>query len=342
MKVIALANQKGGCGKTTTAVNLSYALSLRNKKTLLIDCDPQHHATTALGYNRSKTTLLNVFDNILKDNEFELKDYLQHRNVFLSVLPSEFELSALEPELSGNQKALTLLEETLSGIKPGEYDFVILDCPPNLGFLTLNALKISDIVIAPFDAGIFSLMGSDNLKKILNMLSELTDNMPCIYHLLTLFDKRSNFSKRFLNEAKDKFKEKLFSTVIRSNAHLRESAACGKAVFEHSPKSNGSIDYELFADELLKVMDREQIVEFKMFGHEDAHAVYVAGDFNNWKPSEEHRLVKGADDWKLSMSLEKGQTYKYKFIIDDLWVGDNRNPHYELDELGFRNSLIHV
>jgi chromosome partitioning protein len=342
MKIIALANQKGGCGKTTTAVNLSHALSLLEKKVLLIDADPQHHTTTALGYTNARNTLLDLFDRITKHEEFSLKDFLQHRNVFLSVIPSEFELGAIEAELSGNTIALELIERAIAKIAPGEYDYVVIDCPPNLGFLTLNALKMAHLVITPFDAGIFSLMGTDNLKKILSMLADVTHKSPDVRALLTMFDGRSNFSRSFYDDAKAKFGDKLFLSIIRNNAHLRESAACARTIFEHAPKSNGAHDYAQFAAELVNHFEKTRAVEFSLPGYPEARNVYIAGDFSQWQISEDHKMKRGSEGWKLSLPLEKGKSYKYKFVIDDFWVADNRNPDFELDSLGFKNSLVNV
>jgi len=342
MKIIALANQKGGCGKTTTAVNLSYALSLLEKKVLLIDADPQHHTTTALGYTNAKHTLLDLFDRITKNEAFAPKDFMQHRNVFLSVIPSEFELGAIEAELSGNTIALELLERIFIKLAPGEYDYVIIDCPPNLGFLTLNALKNAQMVITPFDAGIFALMGTDNLKKILNMLSDVTQKMPEVRALLTMFDARSNFSRSFLETAKGKFGEKLFASIIRNNAHLRESASCARTIFEHAPKSNGAHDYAQFAAELVNFFERTCDIEFTLNGYAEAREVFVAGDFSDWQLNETMKMTRTDTGWRLSMPLEKGKSYKYKFVIDDFWVADNQNPDFELDSIGFKNSLVNV
>lgn len=342
MKIIAIANQKGGCGKTTTAVNLSYALSLNRKKTILIDCDPQHHASTALGYNNTKNTLLNAFDKIIKDEDIDIADYLEHRNTYLSVLPSEFELSALEPELSGMQKALSLMDILLSKINSNEYDYVIIDCPPNLGFLTLNAVKTADTLIVPFDASIFSLMGSDNLHNILNMINDMTGKTPDIRYLLTIYDKRSSFSRIFFFEAQEKFGKKMFSTAIRTNAHLREAASCGQSVFEHSPRSNGSQDYNDLALELIKSTNKSITITFKLPGYDKAQQVAVAGDFNNWRPGKEHFMKYSDGCWRTTFTLERDRSYRYKFIIDDVWNSDMHNPHFEFDSQGFKNSLLYV
>jgi chromosome partitioning protein len=333
MKIMAIANQKGGCGKTTTAVNLSYALSLRNQKTLLIDMDPQHHASTALGYRSPRFTILNAFDNIIKEQEFNLKEGLEHRNVYLSVLPSEFELGALEPELSHKQVALTLMDQLMSQVMPGEYDYVVIDCPPNLGFLTLNAMKIADIVIVPFDSGIFSVMGTEDLKRILVMLSDFTGSMPAVMHLLGLYD--------ILGDARKRFGSSLLNTVIRQNTHLREASAEGKSVFEHAPKANGSVDFLALTDEILQRYGSRALVPFSLDGHNEAQKVYVSGDFNGWQLAEECTLAKSANGWRGRVPLEQG-TYNYKFVIDNSWVSDPRNPNNAADPHGGINSVLTV
>jgi chromosome partitioning protein len=339
MKIIAVANQKGGCGKTTTAVNLAYGLSLQKKKTLLLDCDPQHHASTALGYHDVPFTTLTAFDAIVRGEQPDLKNSLQHRNVFFSVLPSEFELGALEAELSNNQIALSLVEKLIAGIGRDQYDYLVIDCPPNLGFMTLNALKISDILIVPFDAGIFSLMGVDNVRQILSMLAEVTNHMPSIFHLLTIYDKRSNYARQFLSDARKRFGNQLFSTVIRANAHLKEAAADGKSVFEHTPKANGAQDYMNLTQELLRTLESTELIDFSVDGCIDARSVYVTGDFNGWQRRQDYALIRHGRGWKASFPLEKG-TYRYKFVIDESWQHDHNNPTQEADLHGGYNSVL--
>jgi len=341
MKIIAVANQKGGCGKTTTAVNLAYGLSLKNKKTLLLDCDPQHHATTALGYREAPFTTLTAFDAIIRGEELKLKDSLQHRNVFFSVLPSEFELSALEAELSHNQIALNLSEKLLAQLGRDEYDYMVIDCPPNLGFLTLNALKIADLLIVPFDAGIFSLMGAENVQHILSMLGEVTNRIPSIFHLLTIYDKRSNYARQFVADARKRFGNRLFSTVIRANAHLKEAAAEGKSVFEHAPKANGALDYMNLTRELLNVLEGTRLIDFSIEGCSEARSVYVTGDFNGWQRRQDYALIRSGRGWKARFPLEKG-TYRYKFVIDESWQHDQANPQQEADAHGGLNSVLTV
>ncbi len=342
MKVISITNQKGGCGKTITAVNLAGALAKQGKKTLLLDLDPQSHATFSLGYKNypAGKDILAVFDNILQDAPITPQNYILERKENLFFIPSTIELSAIEQELSGSKYALEIIQKFTSSLPAADWDFVIIDCPPNLGFLTINAIRACDIIITPVDISAFSLLGIDNLKKISSVMLNHNEKDPRQFYLITIFDKRSNFSKNFIKTINKHIPRGLLKTIIRNNIHLREAALLGKTIFEHNPKSNGAKDYSRLAEEITQKTKNINAVEFSLKAP-SAQSVFLVGDFTNWRKDERFALVNKNGIWKKKVNLKKGR-YRYKFIIDEQWVWDKNNPLNEDDTFGSRNSIVEI
>lgn len=248
MKIIALTNQKGGCAKTTTALNLGASLAKLGKKVLLIDIDPQANLTSGLGISTEEKTLYNCLVNDLQIEEIILKTNYEN----LDIVPSNILLSNAEIELSNVIGRETVLKTLFKKTKGLDYDYIILDCNPSLGLLTINALSASDEIIIPMEAAIFSFQGIESLVKTIHLIQEkINDKLNICGVLLTRVNSRANISKEFENKLKEIFKDKVFNTVIHQNVAIVESQLESIPVIEYDPKSNGAKEYLLLAEEVI-------------------------------------------------------------------------------------------
>ncbi len=263
MKTISIANQKGGCGKTTTAINLSSALAGLGKKILLIDLDPQSHATYGLGASNQNPD--RTIYNVLTDNSGRrrpLSDCIMNVSGSLDIVASSILLSTIEQELKDKEDAVSRLHGVLSA-EQLDYDYVVIDCPPSLGFLTFNALRAADTVLVPIDMSAFSLMGVAKLLGMLELIKVKISHSPKVNALATIFDRRTKYSQVMLDEIKALFKEQLLGTVIRMNVTLKKAASKGIPVTQFDNESNGAIDYTALAKELSKIDELEETGKVK-------------------------------------------------------------------------------
>lgn len=252
MRVIASANQKGGCGKTTTAINVAFCLSLKGKKVLLIDSDPQAHATMGLGINPAD--LGRTMYEVMKPQGYPpatMDDILISVRDNLDIAPSSAKLSALEQELTGVDGRESKLFDALDNLEES-YDFVIVDSPPSIGHLCFNALRASQEVIIPIDLSLFSLRGVSKLIEIVIMLKENLNHDIETRALITMYDYRTRYAKHVMEKVKEDFGNNVFETVIRYNIRLRESVDSGQPVGEYDKRSIGNKDYEALTEELLQ------------------------------------------------------------------------------------------
>jgi chromosome partitioning protein len=251
MRVIASANQKGGCGKTTTAINLSSSLSLKGHKVLLIDFDPQAHATMGLNVKPSDldTTIYDVVTP-KKNGSLRIEDILLPVKDNFDLAPSSLILSALEQELSGLEGREDRLFQVISPLKE-QYDFIVIDCPPSIGHLSFNALRACDEVIIPIDMSLFSLRGVTKLLEIIMLLKDKTGHDIKSRALITMYDRRTRYSRIVLEKVQAEFGNNVFDTVIRYNIRLRETADLGLPVGDFDKNAIGHKDYENLAEEVI-------------------------------------------------------------------------------------------
>ena len=248
-KVISVANQKGGVGKTTTTVNLSTLLAKKGKKVLLIDTDPQGNATSGLGI--TKELELSVYDILVGDTTFN--ETVQDTAINnLKICPSNISLAGAEVELVSMMSREQRLKVKLDEVKE-QYDFVLIDCPPSLGLVTLNAFTASDSVLIPVQCEYFALEGLGQLLNTVNLVKKhLNKSLEIEGALLTMYDARTNLSNQVVKEVKKYFEDKVYKTVIPRNVRLSEAPSYGMPISLYDARSNGAKAYEKLTKEFLK------------------------------------------------------------------------------------------
>jgi chromosome partitioning protein len=364
MRVITIANQKGGCGKTTTAINLAAALAVNGRRTLLIDLDPQAHASLGLNIE-SQGSLYNVISN-LTPRKLHIEDIIRRVEDTYDLVPSNLLVGTLEQELSDEIGRELKLESVIAPLR-GKYDYVLIDCPPSLGFLTINAIRASQEVIVPVEPSRFSLQGMERIFDIVNLIRDRLNHPVSCKVLVTMFDSRLRHSFAMLEQLRNKFSDKLLSTIIHVNVKLKESAVMGETVIRYDKYCRGAKDYFSLAKELIlaerpapakeeqgPAMDFSKRMQGLIRKESDgllatpfilqapeAKSVYVTGTFNDWSLDESCRMQRENGCWKVDLPLKPG-VYKYQFIVDGRWQEDPANPLQEKNAFGDINSLVEV
>lgn len=254
-KIISVANQKGGVGKTTTAITLASMLAKRSKKVLLIDADPQGNATSGVGIEKNSEK--SVYELLVE--ETKASEIIQESSIKnLKVCPSNINLAGAEVELVSMMSREQRLKEKLEEVE-NEFDYVIIDCPPSLGLITLNAFTASNSVLIPIQCEYYALEGLGQLINTINLVKKhLNKNLEIEGALLTMYDIRTNLSNQVVKEVKKYFGDKVYKTVIPRNVKLSEAPSYGMPITQYDPRSKGAKSYDKFVKEFLKENEATQ------------------------------------------------------------------------------------
>ena len=249
-KIIPFSNQKGGVGKTTTCVNMAAYLAKAGKKVLLADIDPQGNATTGLGF--SKSTIKKSVYNVLIEDEPVKDNVLETAVKGLYLLPANIDLAGAEVELVYKKNREKVLKNALDKVK-NDYDFILIDCPPSLGLITINALAAADSIIIPIQSEYYALEGLSQLMNTISLVRQhLNKTLKVEGVVLTMHDRRSLISRQIAGEIKKYFTKKLYEVVIPRNVRLAEAPSHGKPIMLHDPRCMGAKAYAALTEEFLK------------------------------------------------------------------------------------------
>jgi chromosome partitioning protein len=360
MRTVAIVNQKGGCGKTTTTVNLAGCLAADGQRVLVVDMDPQAHATLALGVD-PEAVEENIYEVLAEDDAGDaLEAILVKPHERIDLAPSGIVLSALEQKLAA-ERSDARTQRLAAALLPlsDRYDFVLIDCPPNVGLLTFNALRAAQEVIVPLETSFFAIHGVKKVLETITLLSERISHDVQVRILPTLYDGRTRYARETLAEIRETFGDLCFDTVVRQNVKLREAARRGRPINQIARSANGSIDYGALAVELeatppeerpvapsqaadRESPEREVVIQYRDVGAND---VRIAGDFNGWIPDKDVRSVIQSEGqsrvWTKILRLPPG-TYQYRYVVDGQWQQDPENPNSVDGPVGNRNSVLVV
>ena len=264
MRTIAIINQKGGCGKTTVAINLASALAAENKKTLLVDMDPQGHCAVGLAVPEDQIEQ-SIYDCLISSRRGEavkLTEILWEISDNFELAPASIDLAAFEQQTSGITDRENCLKDILASVEKN-YDYVVIDCPPAVGLLTFNALRAATDVIVPVETGYFSLHGLSKQLDTLSILCKQCSQHIHVMVLASMYDIRTKMGREILADLRKHFSGKMFKTVVNFNTRLKEAASLGQPIGEYDPASRGHKDFQFLAQELIAsdtMVEQKQIV----------------------------------------------------------------------------------
>ncbi|OGW79061.1 MAG: hypothetical protein A2Z83_02250 [Omnitrophica bacterium GWA2_52_8] len=366
MRIIAIANQKGGCGKTTTSINFAASLARLKKKVILADFDPQGHSTCGLGVELQKSDKT-LYHLLCREGEATLKtkDVLYQIESYLALIPSDETLAAIEEELVGQKDRDLRFRNRLKREARADLDadYLIMDCPPQLGVLTYNALEAADEIIIPVEPSFFSLHG---LAKISETLSRLNQNRvkPIEIHaLLTLFNSKNSLAHEVYEEVKKHFGDGLFKSIIHDHIALKEAACSGQSIVSFAPESQAFKDFYNMAIEYLE-RNLKRVISSSRLGWdgimrsrfspkhvcggilfqvltEKGSEVEIAGDFNHWVPEPLVRRNDPPGLWQKVLPITSG-SYRYKYIVNGEWQVDPCQVGHRVNVFGGYDSYLEI
>ncbi len=358
MRKIAVMNQKGGCGKTTIAINLAAALSALKHRVLLVDLDPQSHATVGLGVRQSNVEYTSY--ELLMDPLVRAVDAQRSITDDLFLIPSSTVLSGVEQELAERMGREERLANKLAQLGESSFEYVIIDCPPSVGLLTFNALIAADEVVIPVDASYFSLHGLSKLRETIEVIEEELKRRLTVHVVCNNLDTRTHFSNEILEETEKFHSAILADTFISHTVRLKEAAAKGVSILALDGQSKAARQFLALARELMakevkiktdnidkwmeKLHGPQKVSEGVMFSLDvsQARTVAVTGEFTNWSKEGVPMQRDGKDGvWKVVLDIKPGE-YEYRFIVDGVWIRDPTNRDYIRNEFGQENSLLIV
>jgi chromosome partitioning protein len=364
MHIIAIVNQKGGCGKTTTAINLSAVLGQQDARVLLIDMDPQGHASLGLGVAGAE--LAGLYELLKGDRRLhEVIQSAVTRGVDL--IPGNISLAAAEHLLAEQPDRDRQLSRHLAMLE-GRYDCVVLDCPPALGLLSVNALRAADRVLIPVEPSLYSLDGIERLRETIHVLAGQYGIEPSVALLANMFDTRTRIARNMLEMLESQLPVDLCATRIRNSVCVREAACHGAPLSDYAPRAPVTADFRQLAEELFgtvlqrvrsktasdpgarpdtppaagRVAETSNLKEVVFrFDITQRDRVQIAGEFNNWIPDKnvETEILDGSLQKILRVSPGG---YEYRLIIDGVWQQDPANPSAAPNDMGGYNSLLNV